>query len=1390
MIWWILMFPLVSACLNDQKKTDCSSGQTYSATVRRCISNDELDGVVNNNHYPSPGSDVAVAATEDAGAVSFSVGAGSDQDGDTLSYIITSDAAMGTLTDCMNKTGSTGASDLTCNYTPSANSAGVDTIYYKLYDGKGYSVSVGTITVTITAVDDNPTIFNISAAATMDEDTTLNFYLTADEGGSLDEDADGIDVYVAESATTMMDSGSTVNFYYGATSLGSCAISTWCSLGDSTSSADVNNVRVEIVPDADENGTLTLDFEVRQTSDSTESDGEVAGATFSSRSFTYTAKNDAPKIIEFNTDDSGTYTAGSPADMTVAEETATTFYMHWGEGGGTDEDADGVDFTLTSSNSALFDPTSTGNTLGCDGGGATTASGTGIWDLDAVTGGDCLDANDLDGMAASSDVELTLVPMAGQYGTAVITLQLDDDDGHASGDGAATQSYTFTMTVTEVNDAPEADLSGGLGVGYLTNGVSFSEGSTLDLDFTVDEDSINTSGGNSEDDQHLLVSVSSSDTAVLPYSGIEVFYNSVSLGSPTDNTTQLTLGDGAGNASASGIVFRLTASASGTTSFDYILEDAHSGAGSFTAASTAFSAISSGAILVNVNDVDQPPTLDAIADIDINEGLTENILLTGLTEGLGDPASEKISAEFKVILATDSEYSDGSCGLTTTQQTNYNTALHPSANFSFNFINQTSGGSAGWYAISSATGTFTNIDDGTNYNGGTEFSPANTELSYYLGVTPVGGQTGSVCIKMGLSDDGGAATTFLDYFNITVNAVSAVHGDWKNVKSVGKSVDHDANTISAGYIDLTWNAFTLFGSSATSGYKIFCSLKDDYKYFDFNQPLVSDTLSSSTRQFLSTDSLTYNTYHYNGTGEDPGTTGSLSNPYKCLDENGAFIAGVPLYFIIGAIADNGKVTGSTETKAKIRVIYPPNNMSLVHRWIANREACTKMGMAYDSSNNYRCQFTGPGQSAAGDYYDLDGDLIVDTFEAGCNYATAGSTACSSTGNGCIGTGDPNAAFYDSFASGELYYERSTGKCYVADAGGGTTWTEIGNGGLAANTSGVLNNGGTDLSATATTGYPLNVGHLPPLTNVSQNQAQAYCTHADQAIGIAEGDGNAISLNARLLSRQEFVAASAWDENTYSDTTINTMEEGGSLNSLYYCNSQTSNGLTYVDAEVPASALADTLPGTAVSNIELVRTASTATSLCKSRYGIQDLIGNAAEWGLNFVDCTNWAGGTCEYRSYDPITGSARGAAAAELDFDGMDGPNNGGTDMTSWDYTDKAYSSDNFIFSVGLISVNTYKYSAYAGDSLVIGSAGGITSAQLHGDNINFDTADIDAGDLDFGGALSGGSVMSGGSDAGRYSVKFQRTEDDTGVIHHPTFNTGSGTGNFAGFRCGGVTNF
>jgi hypothetical protein len=206
-----------------------------------------------------------------------------------------------------------------------------------------------------------------------------------------------------------------------------------------------------------------------------------------------------------------------------------------------------------------------------------------------------------------------------------------------------------------------------------------------------------------------------------------------------------------------------------------------------------------------------------------------------------------------------------------------------------------------------------------------------------------------------------------------ISIPTATHGGWSDVFAIGPKTKLTSGIESAGNETtlpeegwtkvrcggttncnvIKWNNFTVSAGAITS-YNIYRATTSGGQ--DFATPIAATTTAS--RQYIDT-SVT------------PGTT---------------------YYYVVRPLTNNAGITTipmpTTENYLEIKVIAPPKNMALMHRWIANQEICSLMGRGVgqvkgsDPLKNYRCEFNGLGST-----FD-DGTMCV-----GANYPYTGTDKC-------------------------------------------------------------------------------------------------------------------------------------------------------------------------------------------------------------------------------------------------------------------------------------------------------------------------------------------------------------------------------------------------------------
>ena len=521
------------------------------------------------------------------------------------------------------------------------------------------------------------------------------------------------------------------------------------------------------------------------------------------------------------------------------------------------------------------------------------------------------------------------------------------------------------------------------------------------------------------------------------------------------------------------------------------------------------------------------------------------------------------------------------------------------------------------------------------------------------------------------SDTSGVTDANTNSVSATTLAVVATHTGWSGIKAIGAKTPVSQSGLAGvpASVTLSWNATTL-SSGVVASYNIYRSATSGGE--DYTSPLATG---------ISSGAPTY-------------TDSTVSN-------------GVTYYYTIAPVVGGVVTPESASADSEVKVIVPPANMVLLHRWAANQEICGLMGRTVDRTNNYRCNYTGPG--GTGTYYDVLRSTFVDAYELGCNYSPAPS--CGDATNGCVGTSDPAGG---TGSVNDVYYNRGNGNCWVKT--GSSTWQS-------ANDSSVTSSFRALMAS--------NKPGLPPLVNLDQYRSYDSC----QAISVS----GFVSGNKKLLTHQQQVIAGAWDS-SLSDATISSIQNGTSLNTTGYCNTNSGSGLTYDNLTTPADL--ETISGTNASGIRSVRTGSNSTQNCVSRYGAQDMVGNVWQWSSDQLGVCDSSAHTClgVTSTVDTANTDWNG-----LNFDGTIAPGGGGSNVTEWNFSAMSFSASRFNVPLGLPIVS----SSSLWDALAIG-AGALqfNPAKFHGDHFWLYT---DNGGSSRG-AFAGGSWYNG-SQAGRFTL-------------------------------------
>ncbi|MFZ4715630.1 MAG: Ig-like domain-containing protein [Bacteriovoracaceae bacterium] len=919
---------------------------------------------------------------------------------------------------------------------------------------------------------------------------------------------------------------------------------------------------------------------------------------------------------------------------------------------------------------------------------------------------------------------------------------------HASSTGSPSTTFSFNYNVTTQRSVPT------LGVALAP--LSFTTISATSVTNTTDNPFATTATLTLDED------ATTSNTVTLGYIDPDVptgagATTTCSVSSPTNGT----LGACTCTAGACSTTFTPTANFYGTGTFSYTV----------TRGSRSFA--TAGSATVTVNSVLDAPTLTIPSTASTNMNTPVFIPIT-MDEGGG-------TLEDSEYICSATGAPAASCVLPTITSTN--TTLVPTTNVSI----VTKYDAA--YLLATHDPSPYTADVGAS--------------TWYLKVTPEEAYFGTSTIGVTIRDSSGTPTT--TSFVLTVNPVYAIHKGWKNIKATGAKIASDGTTIEEKKLRLEWEDFEIYGSTI-AGYNVYKG--DSPSTIDYSTPINGTTpIPASQKYYEVTDSSFSSAITYKYLVRPVDATYNLPIlPFAMTS-----IILDPITAVSNSLVN---VETGVNNYGIIDIRFPPDNMALLHRWAVNKEICQKMGQT-PTTVPFSCTYTGPGD-AASNTYDFAGDAHVDMVEMGCPYS---ENECGA--DGCIGSGSPNTIGCGggtcvtptySATNPIFYYDRTNGSCYYNTSSTQALWEQVGcpysktncsNGpcygpatgpapslASASPTScssnspcyyyttdtktcykttggGVWSSITTPLSSDYSNYAKLNRAHLPPLTNVTAEDAQTLCN-------------NRSSSNDRLMRRTEFIAASAWDT-SLSESTITSTETGANLKTTSACNSSAAAGLAISDDFTLPTSDTDALPSATASTHRTLITGSTSTESCRSRYGVQDLVGNVREFNSDTIQCDS------------PSTCADDNNTTSDIDS----------TFMNQW-YSDSTNLDDSFVLATSTapdivtniyllggvytswkIATQTssfnYFFLPYGLPSSVKGtstpnvingsSAPAISTAQLHDDKIAFNTSTIFSSTpsnsltVNYGEVTSGGS-FNDGSQAGRYTMDWvpgTQTDSKTG---------------------------
>lgn len=402
-----------------------------------------------------------------------------------------------------------------------------------------------------------------------------------------------------------------------------------------------------------------------------------------------------------------------------------------------------------------------------------------------------------------------------------------------------------------------------------------------------------------------------------------------------------------------------------------------------------------------------------------------------------------------------------------------------------------------------------------------------------------------------------------------------VFGGWETIYATGVKTYVDSTPAEPGIVKLGWKPWPASNTCIPETVSVFRSLEKGKSLSDnASESLVAQQNIPSTTRELTDTSLA------------GATEATKASP---TDFSKAWYYGLKV-----RINNTTYKVEAGQSGQELRIVAPPRNQALVHRWIANQKTCADLGKTSDKNANYRCNYNSWGKVADGgnNYFDLEKDLLVDRNNLGCKYTfNCGASQNQACVRGIFGTVVASIAAAD----GAVLYDNTDGQntCFVRKAG---AWESA----------------NLDADHRATTASIES--HLPVLANISQGNARHYCQAVSNPLSINLAP---LTPTKRLLRNKEWKIASMWPS-TMTAAEIQSMEAGG----LNKCNTNNANGLTTATHRL--------LPGTSLSPADkFILTGSVAASSgCQSQFGIRDMVGNAWEWTSDQLGSCSSGGLTC------------------------------------------------------------------------------------------------------------------------------------------------------------------
>ncbi|MFN8370078.1 MAG: Ig-like domain-containing protein [Bacteriovoracaceae bacterium] len=504
---FITLFLLIGCIPQQQSKPSiprCPVNETYNINQKKCILNNNLtnssggnSGSSGNSNSPVVGANQTLTAFEDSN-LEFTVNKATDNDSTNLFYTLVSAPQNGAIFNCFDPTA---PDSRNCTYVPNENFYGTDSLIYKVDDGTSSSRTNATITFTVTAQEDKPTIkdldtnsYTSTSSYSLFNNDARTFLFKVDEGGGVLEDSENIYLIIktTNKLTVPLD---LIKLSYTGSNLNLTGLDSSLFIIPTPGSGNTQSAKIKLNDTSDASvGTLyftlglnerdgNTPFTANNITDNYKGTASVTIEVYDGVTATPTTKTLNLTLIEQNIPP----VPPSPLSVSVNEDSY-------------------VNITVTPSSDLNVNNYLTYTPV------ALPSSG---------TLGECMGLNS----SLTSDLTCVYTPAPNYFGSPqTFTYKTFDSITYSTTNGV------ITIYVTPINDAPTAL--------FVSATATANEGSPATITYTIDE-----GGGAYEDNQILYINVTPSSTTVTPLERIGIYEGSTFRGNAA--TPTVTISDSA-----------------------------------------------------------------------------------------------------------------------------------------------------------------------------------------------------------------------------------------------------------------------------------------------------------------------------------------------------------------------------------------------------------------------------------------------------------------------------------------------------------------------------------------------------------------------------------------------------------------------------------------------------------------------------------------------------------------------------------------------------------------------------------------------------------------------------------------------------------------------------